>query len=156
MHLLYVHIVHGFLVFLGVFYSQLASSGGTLGRTTSARFQSGRFRLGRSFQTHKKTTNHSTVSCSSSVLNIVTVKQTNLLSKSPPIPCSPPCPCPSSAAAGAAGAAADRDVPADAGAAAAGREVPPPHRPAARRREAAARRLHEQKRRLHQPAGAGP
>ena len=47
------------------------------------------------------------------------------------------------------------NLPAHARAAAAGREVSPAHGVRAGEREAQAHRLHEQERRLHQPAGAG-
>lgn len=56
---------------------------------------------------------------------------------------------------GLSGGKTEGDVQTDAGAAAAGREMSPPHRHGAGQRETQAHRLHEQERRLHQPAGAG-
>lgn len=57
--------------------------------------------------------------------------------------------------AGASAGEAQGDVQEDAGSVAARREVPPSYCPGAGHRETQTRRLHEQKRRLHQPSGAG-
>lgn len=57
--------------------------------------------------------------------------------------------------AGASTGEAQGDVQEDAGPAAARRKVPPSYRPGAGHRETQTCRLHEQKRRLHEPSGAG-
>ena len=59
--------------------------------------------------------------------------------------------CPS---AGASGGQTEGDVSEDVGAAPDGREVSPTHRDRPGQRETETQRLHEQERRLHQPAGA--
>lgn len=73
-----------------------------------------------------------------------------------PIPiCVTPCLCCAISSAGAAAGEASGDVQEDAGTAADGRKVPPSHRPGSGHGETQTRRLHEQKRRLHKPSGAG-
>lgn len=73
-----------------------------------------------------------------------------------PVPvCVTPCLRCAVSSAGAAAGEASGDVQEDAGTAADGRKVPPSHRPGAGHGETQTRRLHEQKRRLHKPSGAG-
>lgn len=73
----------------------------------------------------------------------------------PVLICVTPCVCCAVSSAGAAAGEAPGDVQEDAGTVADGREVPPTHRPGAGHGETQTRRLHEQKRRLHKPPGAG-
>lgn len=73
----------------------------------------------------------------------------------PILMCVTPCLCGAVSSAGAAAGEAPGDVQEDAGTAADGGKVPPPHRPGTGHGETQTRRLHEQKRRLHKPSGAG-